>query len=171
MLFRSDLSDSDGFHEFISKTPDSYDSDSPYYRWTAELSAESAEDEEYGRLKKIQVNERSDSGYILSMTVVFEDGERTYDRENDIRFALGDFVSLVKLSDGSVRKAPGSVPSACVEVAEQKDGTVVLSGGGFGHGIGLSQYGANGLAEAGAGWQDIIHFYYEDAEIVSRKEQ
>lgn len=165
-----DLSDSDDFHAFISKNPESYDSDSPYYRWTAELSAESAVDEEYGRLKKIRINERSDSGYILSMTVVFEDGERTYDRENDIRFALGDFVSLVKLSDGSVRKAPGSVPSACFEVAEQKDGTVVLAGGGFGHGIGMSQYGADGLAEAGAGWQDIIHFYYEDVEIVSWKE-
>lgn len=162
-----DLSDDKAFHKFISGDADSYDNASPYYRWTAELSADNGMDEEYGRLEKITVGERSASGYILSLTVEFEDGRRTYDRENEIRFALGRYVTAVTLADGSVRNAPGSVPSACFEVKSQKDGTIVLNGGGFGHGIGMSQYGADGLARSGADWQEILLFYYKGAEIVT----
>ncbi len=36
----------------------------------------------------------------------------------------------------------------------------VLSGGGYGHGVGLSQYGAFGQAQASRGYRDILSFYY-----------
>src|SRR3954471_21019019 len=35
-----------------------------------------------------------------------------------------------------------------------------IRGAGFGHGIGLSQYGAYGYAAHGAGWRDIVLHYY-----------
>ena len=35
-----------------------------------------------------------------------------------------------------------------------------LSGAGFGHGAGLSQYGAYGLAQKGAGYRRILAHYY-----------
>ena len=38
--------------------------------------------------------------------------------------------------------------------------TLTLSGGGYGHGIGLSQWGAYGAARAGLTWQQILGFYY-----------
>lgn len=38
-------------------------------------------------------------------------------------------------------------------------------GGGWGHGIGMSQYGALGRAEAGHSYQEILAFYYEGAEL------
>lgn len=167
---KKDLSDDKVFHKFINDEPEAYDDASPYYRWTAELSAENGMDEEYGKLRKITVNERSASGYIRSLTVTFEDGERTYDRENDIRFALGKYVSAVTLADGSVRTAPGSVPSACFEVEEQKDGVIKLRGGGFGHGIGMSQYGADGMGQEGKSWQEILSFYYKGVEIQNQSE-
>ena len=121
-------------------------------------------------MREITVNERSASGYIRSLTVTFEDGERTYDRENDIRFALGKYVSAVTLADGSVRTAPGSVPSACFEEEEQKDGVIKLRGGGFGHGIGMSQYGADGMGQEGKSWQEILSFYYKGVEIQNQSE-
>jgi stage II sporulation protein D len=40
------------------------------------------------------------------------------------------------------------------------DGTVVLRGHGFGHGHGMSQYGAEGAARQGLTWQEIVKFYY-----------
>lgn len=40
------------------------------------------------------------------------------------------------------------------------DVTFRINGGGFGHGIGLSQYGAKGYAEQGWGYQDIVRYYY-----------
>ena len=102
-------------------------------------------DPELGRLKKIKVKERSSSGYVLSLTASFELGDRDYDAENDIRFFLGKYMTKLKLADGTVRTDASSVPSACFEVKSQKNGKIVLSGGGFGHGIGMSQYGANAM--------------------------
>ena len=42
-----------------------------------------------------------------------------------------------------------------------------LEGGGWGHGIGMSQFGAKGLAEQGVGWQQILAHYYRDTWIGS----
>ena len=36
---------------------------------------------------------------------------------------------------------------------------------GFGHGVGMSQYGANRLAEEGKSWQEILHWYYTGVTI------
>lgn len=162
-----DLSKKKAFHAFINREPDSYDVKSPYYRWSATISADLGMDAEFGKLEKITVNDRSASGYVLSLTVTFEHGERTYGKENEIRFALGKYVKSVTLSDGSTRSVPGSVPSACFEVISQKDGVIELKGGGFGHGIGMSQYGADAMGSEGKSWQEIIAFYYKDTELVS----
>ena len=36
---------------------------------------------------------------------------------------------------------------------------------GYGHGVGMSQYGANTLASEGKTWQEILHWYYTDVTI------
>lgn len=41
----------------------------------------------------------------------------------------------------------------------------VLSGGGYGHGVGLNQYGAFGQAQAHRGYRDILSFYYPGTEV------
>jgi stage II sporulation protein D len=153
------------FHQFITEAVESYDADSPYYRWTATISARLGMDEKYGLLKKIHVDERSSSGYILALTVVFDKGERTYTKENDIRSALGKYVLSVTLQDGTVRTDLHSVPSACFEVTSQEDGEIVISGGGFGHGIGMSQYGADAMGRAGKNYSEILAYYYKGAAL------
>jgi len=45
--------------------------------------------------------------------------------------------------------------------------TVIFTTRGFGHGVGLCQYGADGQARAGKSFREIIHFYYSGVEIVS----
>lgn len=42
---------------------------------------------------------------------------------------------------------------------------VVFAGRGFGHGVGLCQWGAKGMAEAGYTYKEILKHYYNDAEI------
>ncbi|MBY7144707.1 stage II sporulation protein D [Virgibacillus sp. NKC19-3] len=48
---------------------------------------------------------------------------------------------------------------------EQKNDHFIFTTKGFGHGIGMSQYGANGMAEEGETYQDIVKHYYQDVEI------
>ncbi len=42
---------------------------------------------------------------------------------------------------------------------------VVFAGRGFGHGVGLCQWGAKGMAEAGYNYKEILKHYYRHAEI------
>jgi stage II sporulation protein D len=36
---------------------------------------------------------------------------------------------------------------------------------GLGHGLGLSQYGANEMAKKGQDFEEILNFYYKNVEI------
>ena len=44
---------------------------------------------------------------------------------------------------------------------------IVINTEGYGHGVGMSQYGANGMAEEGKKYQDIVQYYYQGVEIAS----
>jgi len=48
------------------------------------------------------------------------------------------------------------------------EGAIVFSTRGHGHGVGLSQSGANGMALAGATWEEILLHYYTGVEINNR---
>ncbi len=45
------------------------------------------------------------------------------------------------------------------------DGAFTFSVTGYGHGVGLSQYGANALAKEGASWREIVEHYYTGVTI------
>ncbi len=45
--------------------------------------------------------------------------------------------------------------------------TFVLAGGGWGHGVGMSQWGAFGQAKAGRGFEQILQHYYRGTELGS----
>ncbi|MGJ7920771.1 stage II sporulation protein D [Neobacillus sp. LXY-4] len=46
-----------------------------------------------------------------------------------------------------------------------KGDNIVITTEGYGHGVGMSQYGANGMASAGKNYQDIVKHYYQGVEI------
>ena len=50
------------------------------------------------------------------------------------------------------------------------DGKFTFTTRGFGHGVGMSQYGANAMAKDGADWREILMHYYPETEIVSFSE-
>ena len=56
--------------------------------------------------------------------------------------------------------------------AQAGAGTVFLiDGRGWGHGVGMSQYGARGYAEAGWGYQRILKHYYRGTKLQARPRQ
>ncbi len=79
----------------------------------------------------------------------------------------GRIVSLSiggqKLSATQLRKL-FSLRSACAEISPAPDGFDFLVTG-YGHGAGMSQYGANVLAAAGSGFEDILSWYYTSCEL------
>ena len=65
---------------------------------------------------------------------------------------------------GSAARNLFALRSACFDVAEA-DGVFTFSVTGYGHGVGMSQYGANAMAKAGSGWKDILAHYYTGAQL------
>ena len=57
------------------------------------------------------------------------------------------------------------LPSAYFYIKKDEDGNYVLRGGGFGHGVGMSQNGANALAAAGYDYRAILTHYYNGVVI------
>ena len=72
-------------------------------------------------------------------------------------------VGGVTISGGAARTLFG-LRSTCFEVTE-KDGVFTFSVTGYGHGVGMSQYGANNMAKRGSSWQEIIEHYYTGVTI------
>lgn len=48
---------------------------------------------------------------------------------------------------------------------ERKGNNIVIHTKGFGHGVGMSQYGANGMAKEGKTYEEIVQHYYSGAQI------
>lgn len=53
---------------------------------------------------------------------------------------------------------------------ERKGNKIVIQTKGYGHGVGMSQYGANGMASEGKGYKEIVAHYYKGAEISNSAE-
>lgn len=73
----------------------------------------------------------------------------------DVRARLGQGQPLA-------RQLPATQLSGPPEV---RGGELVLRGSGFGHGVGLCQYGAAGFAARGGTWQGILERYYPGATL------
>ncbi len=76
-------------------------------------------------------------------------------------------VGGVTLSGGAARSLFG-LRSACFRV-EEADGVFTFSVTGYGHGVGMSQYGANAMAKAGSDWREIVSHYYTGVTIEQGK--
>ena len=73
---------------------------------------------------------------------------------------VGALVAGLGLAAGLLGLAPGPAGPAAVAAPS----TFTISGAGYGHGIGMSQYGAQGMAVRGAAASRILSFYYGGAQ-------
>jgi stage II sporulation protein D len=70
---------------------------------------------------------------------------------------------------GALAVALGLLTGPAEPVAEAAPGSFTISGAGWGHGVGMSQYGAHGMALRGARASRIISFYYGGARVRSAR--
>ncbi|MFC3040415.1 stage II sporulation protein D [Virgibacillus xinjiangensis] len=80
----------------------------------------------------------------------------------------GDRVDQLKLGDqafsGREVREKLSLRSSDFTI-EQKNDHLIFTTEGYGHGIGMSQYGANFMAQEGKDYKDILAHYYQGVEI------
>jgi SpoIID/LytB domain protein len=167
---------SSGPRPYLVGTDDPDDEVSPYHRWEVRFTREEFE-AVLGRGERLAAAVPVASVERLGdvdapgaeVRVVGEDGTEVVVDSVDLR----RFVSSVapelypdrfptRRSDG-LRPLPSTLPSSrfTVEVADDE---VVVSGRGWGHAVGMGQYGARGRAEGGASYDEILAAYYAGLE-------
>ena len=122
------------------------------FRWTekltvTELSARLALDyPEIGRIKALTGKQRGSSGRIGVLAIQGEKG------------------SIEIAGDLKIRRALGGFKSSLFTVTREGD-TFVFKGAGFGHGVGMCQMGAIGMATAGKPHDKILGHYYRGTHL------
>lgn len=83
--------------------------------------------------------------------------------EYNVRYILGK--AMKKLTDKDDKEVNMALmPSAYCTIIPVESGYVVY-GGGYGHGMGMSQNGANGMAKIGMSYIDILMKFYQGITI------
>lgn len=127
--------------------------------------------EEIGEIKDISVEKRGSGGVAEELIIEAENGKYKVISEHNIRYVLNDGSSMVLRQDGSQVSSPSLLPSGFFVISTGKEsGNVVaytLSGGGFGHGVGMSQNGAKQMAASGFKCEEILSFFFEHCELKS----
>jgi len=72
--------------------------------------------------------------------------------------------SIVLVKD-DIRRVLNFIPSNLFTINKLSDDLWILRGGGFGHGVGLSQSGAIEMAKLGFSYEQILNHYYRDAKL------
>jgi stage II sporulation protein D len=131
-----------------------------------------------GTLSDIRVIRRGEGGNLMEIELVGSAGAYRVIKEYNIRTVLRPVQHLtgrpavqLRLRDGSTRANYPLLPSAFAifELARDAAGNltqITIRGGGNGHGAGMSQTGAQGLALQGLDYRAILQRYYPGSEIV-----
>ena len=83
---------------------------------------------------------------------------------NDTNHVDNIIVSNKKYSGTEFRKLLG-LRSTDFDI-EEKEGGYLITTRGYGHGVGMSQYGANEMAKQGYNYKEIINHYYQNTELI-----
>ncbi len=127
--------------------------DSPHFLWNYSVEGDrlaaalSGSPSSQARVVKLDIEERSPSRRVLKLAFHTEKSRQAMTGK-DFRRLLGyDQLRSTNF------------------VMAETDGIFQFSGLGWGHGVGLCQWGAKGMAEAGKDYRSILKHYYKDVEI------
>lgn len=163
--------------KFYTSRPEAFDDLSPYYRWSKEWTTKELEgvlsktlvhqsktgfvfpalenSKDFGKLESVQVLQRGKSGKAIKVEIKTSKNTFVVQKELVIRRCF--------------QKNGVSLPSANFVVSKIDATTPVykFSGGGFGHGVGLSQWGAGKMASLGYTFDQILQHYYQGIKLAT----
>ncbi|MEB3357960.1 MAG: SpoIID/LytB domain-containing protein [Synechococcales bacterium] len=132
-----------------------FDQGAPVFQWMEQVSAADLRQKisGVGNVLSMTPEQTTPRGRIVTMRVTGDTGSRVI-RGDELRRALGLRSTLFTVTPqfGRVASA-GNVASAPT--------VFFISGRGFGHGVGMSQWGAYGMAAHGYNYQQILGHYYQ----------
>lgn len=174
MLTQPPLVTEEQVRDFYMNKPDSYDVRSPYYRWQKEWTKEELQEvlsktlvaqsktgfvfpklmksEDFGELVSIKPISRGESGKLIDIEIKTTKG--TFDIQKEL-------VIRRVFQKNNISLPSANVVFDFVNDEETGETKVIAYGGGFGHGVGMSQYGAGFMGkELKMPYDKILKHYY-----------
>ena len=157
------------FTKFIKSYNEAdYDYGCSLYRWKMEETVDEISDsfrrqtgKNIGKISDIDVVERVNGGAAVRVKVTGDKGEVVLESESAIRGAFGNSNVEMETMTGTAKYA--NLPSTFCIFEKVMDGKKLtgfrITGGGYGHGIGMSQNAANKMAESMT-YAQILEFFY-----------
>ena len=146
--------------DYLESVRDSYCKDDPYNHWHLDISAETLRlrlrraGYRVGTPRTISIDKRSPSGRAWVIAVAWAQGQKLIPG-NKFRLAIG----------------PDQLRSTLLSEIRRDGKMFHFEGSGWGHGVGLCQWGARGRALAGQSYAKILSAYYPRARLVHLTEQ
>ncbi len=138
---------------YLKGTKDPHCTEAPNYFWQYKIDLNGLRD----RLRRFN----SGIGYIESISILKRSSSGRVTRIS-IRHSKGSFV----IEGKDFREALGFENLRSTDFTLKiKEDSVYLAGSGGGHGVGMCQWGAKGMAEEGKNYIDILKWYYPGVTI------
>ena len=172
--------------EFLSKKDTGFDTISPKFRWEFTFTRQELEETLHNTLqqqskaglvspkydgdikleglKEIKPIKRTQSGKVVELLISSNSGDYKVKKELGIRRVLKKGNAILPSANFYI-ETPNVTENKVLGIfdfSETYPETYVIKGGGFGHGVGMSQFGAYALAKAGKKYPEILHHYYTD---------
>lgn len=106
--------------------------------------------DDLGDIQEIRMQDLDKSGRPLNLQFLFSNGQNQTLRAADFRILLGADDLL----------------STKIDAIEEDGDEMIFQGQGWGHGVGMSQWGAYSMAKEGVSPEEIVHYYFKGIEIV-----
>lgn len=146
-----DYQDEDPSYLSVVDSPDSEKAPENVKEWTVSFDEEEVlkacteVGEHFEKIESFEIGDRGDSGRAKSFIV------------------NGKSISAPSFR---IRIGADRLKSTLIEDVEFLNGQLTFHGKGYGHGVGMSQWGAYALAEKGKNAEEIIEYYFQDVNIV-----
>jgi stage II sporulation protein D len=143
---------------YLRGVPD-FDQEAPMYSWQKNFTQTELSRllPGVGQVTGLTPVRTTPQGRVVQMRVTGTAGNKT--------FTGAELRRLLDLPSTLFQVAPSRGDIASTNLVDQANGGFAFQGRGFGHGLGMSQWGAFGLAQRGYNYQQILQYYYQGTEI------
>jgi len=146
---------------YLQGVPD-FDHHSPVFSWTATIPAHQIQQlaDGIGAIRSIEILRSSPWGRAITLRLVGSQGSKDI-RGNEFRKALGLRSTMITISPRGETATTASLTPARASFPAFFE----IQGRGYGHGVGMSQWGAAALASQNYSYQQILSHYYRNTSL------
>lgn len=156
---------------YLKSVKCTFDSDEPWRVWKTEISWDTIEKRAQqlegcaGSLGGVEIVKKNESGAVIGLRVYTESGETEISNEYAIREFLAPDQGVLMGKEEKPTDGGKLLPSAYFSLETKEGERFIVTGGGYGHGVGMSQTAARAMAEDGYTWEEILQYFFKNVEI------